>query len=212
MPYVLTMRLTRLIQGGGGDEPESAKKPRRSQRLSASQAAETTPVSKKQHLPSPITQQSSVSSSEAYKEGTVTPPEGRPSQLHHRPYDHNAHLDDLGFSSPPQDTQAFSQFVYPTAALSTEVTDETEEGVWGYLLPLDQKYGKSLVLRKRNACPIPDGMDDFGKSSGDRQSKTNGKDFRKEEDAYEETKLKGIASGGYLIGRHPECGMWLESL
>ena len=198
------MRLTHLIQGGG-DEPDSAKKPRRSQRLSASQP-QTTPVSKKQHLPSPITQQSSVSSSEVYKEGTVTPPEGRPSQIIHRPYDHNAHLDDVGFSSPPQDTQAFSQFVYPTTALSNEVEDEAEEGVWGYLLPLDQKYGKSLVLRKRSACPMPDGMQDFGKSSGDRQSKTNGKDFKKEEDAYEQTKLKGVASGGYLIGRHPECG------
>jgi serine/threonine-protein kinase Chk2 len=199
------MTLTPLNQGGG-DEPDSTKKPRRSQRLSASQA-HTTPVSKKQQLPSPITQQeSSVSSTEQYKEGTVTPPEGRPSQLHHRPYDHNAHPEDLGFSSPPQDTQAFSQFVYPTAALSTEVTDEAEEGVWGYLLPLDQKYGKSLVLRKRNACPMPDGMENFGKSKGDRQSKNNGKDFEAEEEAYEETKLKGIASGGYLIGRHPECG------
>jgi serine/threonine-protein kinase Chk2 len=200
------MRLTHLIQGAGGDGPDSAKKPRRSERLSASQVAQTTPVSKKQHLPSPITQESSVSSSEAYKDGTVTPPEGRPSQLHHKPYDYNANLDDLGFSSPPQDTQAFSQFVYPTAALSAEVKDETEEGVWGYLLPLDQKYGKSLVLRKRSACPMPDGMENFGKISGDMQSKANGKDFKEEEAAYEDTKLKGIASGGYLIGRHPECG------
>jgi serine/threonine-protein kinase Chk2 len=136
----------------------------------------------------------------------VTPPEGRPSQLHHRPYDHNAHHEDLDFSSPPQDTQAFSQFVYPTSVLSTEVTDETEEGVWGYLLPLDQKYGKSLVLRKRTACPMPGGMEYFGKDSGDRHSENNGKDFAAEEEAYEQTKLNGIASGGYLIGRHPECG------
>jgi serine/threonine-protein kinase Chk2 len=197
--------LTHLIQGGGGDEPDSAKKPRRSQRLSASQV-QTTPVSKKQHLPSPITQESSVSSSDQYKEGTVTPPEGRPSQLHHRPFDHNVHLEDVGFSSPPQDTQAFSQFVYPTTALSSEVTDETEEGVWGYLLPLDQKYGKSLVLRKRSACPIPDSLESIGKSSGDRRSINNDKDLAAQEEAYEKTKLKGIASGGYLIGRHPECG------
>ncbi|KAG0650854.1 putative serine threonine-kinase fhkC [Hyphodiscus hymeniophilus] len=196
-------------RGGGGDEPDSAKKPRRSQRLSASQV-QTTPVSKKQHLPSPITHQSSTSSSDHYKEGTVTPPEGRPSQLHHRPYDQQTHLEDLGFSSPPQDTQAFSQFVYPTAALSEEVTDEAEEGVWGYLLPLDQKYGKSLVLKRRNACPMPDGMDNFGKSRGDRHSNKDGKDFEAEEEAYEETKLKGIASGGYLIGRHPECDLIID--
>lgn len=119
--------------------------------------------------------------------------------------DQNSVLDHPGLSSPPQDTQAFSQFVHPTSALSAEVKDELEEGVWGYLLPLDQKYGKSMVLRKRNACPLPDGMKSFGKDGGDRQTK-KGKDFAKEEDAYEQTKFKGIASGGYLIGRHPECG------
>jgi serine/threonine-protein kinase Chk2 len=158
-------------------------------------------------MPSPITQQESTSSSEAYKEATATPPEGRPSQLHHRPLDHNSLVEGHGISSPPQDTQAFSQFVYPTAALSEDVKDEAEEGVWGYLLPLDQKYGKSLVMKKRNACPLPDGMENFGKDSGNRLS-TNGKgkDFAKEEEAYEQTKFKGIASGGYLIGRHPECG------
>jgi serine/threonine-protein kinase Chk2 len=52
---------------------------------------------------------------------------------------------------------------------------------------------------------MPDGMENFGKDKGKRQGK-DGKDFKKEEEAYEDTKLKGIASGGYLIGRHPECG------
>lgn len=83
--------------------------------------------------------------------------------------------------------------------------DEVREGVWGYLLPLDAKYGSSLVLRKRSACPVPKEMSDFGKDTGKRQT-GHGKDFEKEEEAYEETKLKGITSGGYLIGRHPECG------
>lgn len=120
-------------------------------------------------------------------------------------------LNEPGFSSPPQDTQAFSQFVYPTSALSEEVKDETEEGVWGYLLPLDPKYGKSLVLKKRNACPLPGGMEDFGKDSGNKMSANGkGKDYQKEEEAYEQTKLKGIASGGYLIGRHPECGKYIK--
>lgn len=183
-----------------------SKRPRRSSRLSQPQS---TPVSKKQHLPSPITHGESTSSSDAYKEGTATPEGGRPSQLHHRPLDLSAN-EGPGFSSPPQDTQAFSQFVYPTTALSDEVKDETEEGVWGYLLPLDQKFGKSLVLRKRNACPLPDGMANFGKDGGSRQSKDGkSKDFAKEEAAFEQTKLDGIASGGYLIGRHPECGRLL---
>lgn len=191
-------------------EQESAKKPRRSQRLSQSQKeteAVKAPVSKKQYLPSPITHQESTSSSDAYKETTASPEGGRPSQLQHRSPPHDTH----GFSSPPQDTQAFSQFIYPTTALSDEVKDEAEEGVWGYLLPLDQTYGKSLVLRRRNACPLPAGMKDFGKFSGDRLSKDGkSKDFVKEAQAYDETKLAGIASGGYLIGRHPECGMLVK--
>lgn len=178
-----------------------AKKPRRSQRLSQT-AGPSTPVSKKQQLPSPVTKESSdvSNSSEAYKEATATPPEGRPSQLHHRPLDHN--LADVAFSSPPQETQAFSQFMYPSNALSDDVEDEAKEGVWGYLIPLDPKYGKELVLRRRNACPLPDKIPNFGKSKKGGESK----DFEAEEEAYEETKLKGIASGGYLIGRHPECG------
>lgn len=62
-------------------------------------------------------------------------------------------------------------------------------------------------MRKRNACPLPGLNDHFGKDGGARQSKKGkGKDFEAEEEAYEETKLQGIASGGYLIGRHPECG------
>jgi serine/threonine-protein kinase Chk2 len=157
-------------------------------------------------LPSPLTHQASSSASEAYKEATATPPEGRPSQLNHRtPEGSRSPIHAPVFSSPPQDTQALSQFYHPKDALSDEVENEAEEGVWGYLLPLDTKYGTSLVLRKRNACPLPDGMASFGKDGGKRQGKS-GKDFGKEEEAYEETKLKGIASGGYLIGRHPECG------
>jgi serine/threonine-protein kinase Chk2 len=156
-----------------------------------------------------VTHQDSLSSTEAFKEGTATPPEGRPSQIQHRPADHNLAE---GLSSPPQDlpTQAFSQFVYP-ANLSEEVKNEQEEGVWGYLHPLDPQYGKTLVLKKRNACPMP-GANELGKSSNKNKAGA-GKATRltDEEEAYESTKFKGIASGGYLIGRHPECGMILKS-
>ena len=68
--------------------------------------------------------------------------------------------------------------------------------MWGYLIPLDQKYGKPLVLRKRNACLVPDRMDQDNKDAQKEE----------EEEAYDQTKLKGSPSGGYLIGRHPECG------
>ncbi|TAQ83516.1 hypothetical protein B7494_g8157 [Chlorociboria aeruginascens] len=201
-------------RGAAGEGQESAKKPRRSTRLQAQPsevAALSTPVSKKVHLPSPITQLESTSSNDAYKEATATPPEGRPSQLNHRPVDYNALNEVNGLSSPPQDTQVFSQFVKPPDSFSEDVKDEVEEGVWGYLMPVGQKYGKSLVMRKRDACPMPDGMEHFGKDGGDRVS-PNGKrkDFSAEEDAYEQTKFKGTASGGYLIGRHPECDLIVD--
>lgn len=170
---------------------DNSKKPRRSQRNTQ---GPTTPISKKQQLPSPITHQESTSSSDAYKEATATPPEGRPSQIHHRP-----DLVEAGFSSPPQETQAFSQFIFPTG-LSEEVNDEVEEGVWGYLHPLDPQYGKTLVLKKRNACPLPD------TTKTKKANKGKAKTPQKEEENYEDTKIKGVVSGGYLIGRHPECG------
>lgn len=62
--------------------------------------------------------------------------------------------------------------------------------MWGYLIPLDQKYGKSLVLSKRNIC--------------EEETEQDGKDGNAEETP--RTKAKAAAAGGYLIGRHPECG------
>lgn len=189
---------------GSEDDDQDAKKVRRSQRLSGHQK---TPISQKQHLPSPMTHEDSTSSNDAYKEGTATPPEGRPSQIQHRsPELASPTRGGPLASSPPQDTQAFSQPVQLPSILDGDTEDEDEDGVWGYLVPLDPKYGKTLTLRRRNACPLPDGMEDFGANSGKRQSRNGKKSFEKEEKAYEETKLKGIASGGYLIGRHPECG------
>lgn len=63
------------------------------------------------------------------------------------------------------------------------------------------------MLKKRNACPLPEGLPDFGEPPKNGKSK----DFAQEEEAFEQTKFKGIAAGGYLIGRHPECGMSFAS-
>jgi serine/threonine-protein kinase CHEK2 len=110
-------------------------------------------------------------------------------------------------SSPPQDTQPLSQFVDAQAVLADEVEDEVKEGVWGYLVPLDPKYGeKPIVLKKRNACPKPDAVEvaKNEEAAGTRDKPT----ALRQEEAYERTKIgSGAASGGYLIGRHPECGM-----
>lgn len=115
-------------------------------------------------------------------------------------------------SSPPSDTQAFSQFIIPPKSLSWEVEDEEAEGVWGYLVPVDAVFGDTLVLRSRSACPAPYPNGDFGKGTKKRgKGRANTPSYVKEELEYEHDKKKlGFPAGGYLIGRHPECGMTFD--
>ncbi|EJT81601.1 CAMK protein kinase [Gaeumannomyces tritici R3-111a-1] len=186
-------------------ELESFKKPRRSERISHKHGdapeGQKTPVSHKQHLPSPVTHSTTDDSLQSYKEGTVTPPEGRPSQVVHRSPEETLSLAQnslaqQGFSSPLNDTQALpSQLVDPQAALSDEVEDEVKEGVWGYIFPLDTRYGgRCIVLRKRGSCPLPKGSEDE----------------QKDKDKPCDKAKKGLPSGGYLIGRHPECDIVVD--
>ena len=86
--------------------------------------------------------------------------------------------------------------------------DEEAEGVWGYLIPLDSKLGETLVLRKRPACPAPFPHSDFGKGTTSRgKEKVPEQSYGGEEESYEQNKLTmGWPAGGYLIGRHIECG------
>lgn len=108
-------------------------------------------------------------------------------------------------NSPPSDTQPYSQFL-PPAPISYEVEDEEGEGVWGYLIPLDGAVNRSdaLVLRRRAACPVPSTR--VGKTDG--KHKVNPSTYKAQEEGYEKEKAeKGLPAGGYLIGRHPECGM-----
>ena len=191
-------------QPSAGEGQDDSKKPRRSERISSQTQA--TPLKVGTHLPSPLTHQES-STTEAYKEATVSPPEGRPSQIRHRtPVSSPSHP---GLSSPPLDTQPtqpFSQFIYPPK--SVDVEDEEAEGVWGYLIPLDNIFGETLVLRKRSACPAPYPASGFGKGSDERGERGCGSvNFNTEEADYEKNKRNfGFPAGGYLIGRHPECG------
>lgn len=185
-------------------EEQDPKKPRRSQRISSQ--AQTTPLDNKSHLPSPLTHQESTTT-EDYKEATASPPEGRPSQIRHRTPPVSS-PPNPGLSSPPNDTQAFSQFLHPRNAFSHEVEDEVAEGVWGYLVPIDSVFGDTLVLRKRVSCPAPFPDGNFGKGTKKRAKGISGdQSYVKEEIDYEANKRKyGFPSGGYLIGRHPECG------
>ena len=195
------------MQNSVGEEHDP-KKPRRSERISSQ--VQTTPLKDKgkSYLPSPLTHQESTATEE-YKELTATPPEGRPSQIRHRtpPISSPTRQSQL-LSSPPSDTQVFSQFVIPPKSFSLDVEDEEAEGVWGYLVPLDGVFGDTLVCRSRAACPAPYPSGDFGKGTTKRaKGQTGVANYGAEELAYEkEKRISGFPSGGYLIGRHPECG------
>ncbi|KAM0546671.1 hypothetical protein ACHAPJ_010708 [Fusarium lateritium] len=184
------------------DETET-KKPRRAERLSPD--PDKTPVVNKQHLPSPLTHLTD-DSSEPNKEPTATPQQERTPK---KTEDNFSQAQAL--SSPPQDTQPLSQFVDRHPAISDDIEDEIREGVWGYLVPLDPKYGdKPIVLKKRSACPLPDTVGDEAKKDNKNHAETtntkNGKSAAmKDEENFEKKKEKGVSSGGYLIGRHPEC-------
>ncbi|KAF2222203.1 kinase-like domain-containing protein [Elsinoe ampelina] len=172
---------------GSLDNADSMKKPRRSERLSSQNGQNLA------HLPSPVTGNDHsidrVSNSPPavpmIKTPEATSPRG-PSQLH----------------SPPSDTQPFSQFMTP-APYSYEVHDEEGEGVWGYLIPLDNKSGthETLVLKRRSACPMP--MEKTGRTDG--KHRVAKKEYRKQEDSFEKAKVGEVPAGGYLLGRHPEC-------
>jgi serine/threonine-protein kinase CHEK2 len=83
-----------------------------------------------------------------------------------------------------------------------EVEDEEAEGVWGYLIAQDAEASENMVLRKRSACPLPKSK--MGRNVGNgRVAKQT---YEKAEEEFEEKKTLETPSGGYLIGRHPECG------
>ncbi|PFH59485.1 hypothetical protein XA68_12272 [Ophiocordyceps unilateralis] len=170
-------------RGSLPDDTTESKKPRRSDRISQAVAHECkTPVVGKQHLPSPVTRSAD--------DETTSRKTEEPCQA---------------LSSPPQDTQPLSQFFDHHQALPDEVENEVKEGVWGYLVPLDPKYGDGpVVLKRRNACPMADAL--AAAVSGSSAKEKDAKPATIcEAEAYNKTKIQGIASGGYLIGRHPEC-------
>jgi len=204
-------RLIRVFQGSPADaEQESFKKPRRSERIS-SQRPDKTPISTKGQLPSPVTHQTSDGEDEGVteliKEATATPPEGRPSQVAHRDPEEN-YSQRLVFSSPPQDTQAFaSQNIDPNAPLSDDVEDEVKEGVWGYLFPMDTRYGgRCVVLRKRTTCPMANTVAE--EVAPKKRGRKAQKAIAQDEESFDKSKVNDAPSGGYLIGRHPECGTY----
>ncbi|KAF2644253.1 lanosterol 14-alpha-demethylase [Massarina eburnea CBS 473.64] len=152
---------------------------------------------KQGHLPSPVTQ----------KDSTTTPPTEQNSSDSQSQAVRSPKRATGGLSSPPHDTQPFSQFSYPKNSRAYAVDDEEAEGVWGYLVPLDTRSGDVLVLRRRGACPVPSSK--IGSSGCESVSRH---EYERRENKYEAKKIKdGVTSNGYLIGRHPECDRQIES-
>ncbi|EOD50554.1 hypothetical protein GTA08_BOTSDO02773 [Neofusicoccum parvum] len=191
-------QLKRALQSAGEDDTEY-KKPRTEQ-LSADDGPDTPLKKHNVAFPSPLTHAGSTATDPS-KDGTASPPskdnDGASTATGKTTVDHSQRT---GLSSPPSDTQPFSQFVYPPGPWY-EVQDEEGEGVWGYLVPMDDKFGDVLVLKKRSACPVPGPPPlPSGKAMMRKGS------LKKQEDKYEEKKQKdGVPAGGFLIGRHPEC-------
>ncbi|KAK8049795.1 Non-specific serine/threonine protein kinase [Apiospora phragmitis] len=176
-------------------ETSDSKKPRRSERISHNGEHLKTPVTKnQQQLPSPVTALGDNNSSyDATKDRTATPPPpgGPPSQIAQRSPE-ETYSQNQGFSSPPQDTQAFpSQLIEQQAALSDQVEDEVKEGVWVWKMrgPTEEGF-----------LPMPDAV-----SAAPKIKEQNENRALEQEESYEKEKSKGIPAGGYLIGRHQEC-------
>ncbi len=210
-PPGMLRRLIHLLQGSPVDEQESFKKIRRSERLSSQRADHDhdvlkTPVLHNHHLPSPVTRLAGENTPEFDKETTATPPQDRQSQGARRRGEDN-HSQGLAFSSPPQDTQAFSQQDIDPNAPLVEGVDELKDGVWGYLLPLDTRFVRApVVLKKNRTCPPPASSPEPATTA-----KNGAKGNRRASGKAEGQRDTSLFAGGYVIGRHPECGRFFPN-
>ncbi|PWY77155.1 Pkinase-domain-containing protein [Aspergillus sclerotioniger CBS 115572] len=168
------------------------KKPRRSERINSRSISQA--LDSQSYLPTPLTQRESTAT-DSGKEATA-PPNGSSQVLHRRTPSNSEPLH--ASSSPPGDTQALSQFVYPPRAFADEVEDEAAEGVWGYLIPLDDKVRHALVLRKRGSCEERTNTEPTTKARKGAPRKS--KDSVHDQGHFQ-------SPGGYLIGRHHECDL-----
>lgn len=216
-----------------GDDHEE-KKPRRSQRLSQSQAQEipkqapkSAQKAKATHLkapktnghayPSPITHDDSIVTATTVENGdnkdaTISPPPSKNAAGKYREVtpESSSSAPNNGNSSPPQDTQILSQFMYPPRDLGDEFEDE-EEGTWGFLIPVDARVGHRLVMKRRAFCPAPIRPLEINRSTSSSRPVNDPTELRDNEEEYEEEKrTSGFPASGYLIGRHPECDMKLD--
>ncbi|KAG5928105.1 hypothetical protein E4U42_001266 [Claviceps africana] len=203
--------------GSPPEDTAETKKTRRSERLSAHVGpVDKTPIVKAQQLPSPLTNTTNGGFDDASKNAdaapTTTPTTpATPARNHDGltpPATDEAFGQSPTLSSPPHDTQPHSQYVDRHPELSDEVEDEVKEGVWGYLTPLDPKYGDGpIALKKRSSCPKPDSV--AAAVNGENQGPNKKPSPLEAAEAYDRIKT---SSGGYSIGRYPECDIVVKNL
>lgn len=115
----------------------------------------------------------------------------------------------LHVSSPPQDTQPLSQFIYPARDFEPDVDEE--EGTWGLLYPINPEHGSKLVMKQRSFCPAPVKPLEVSRNTVRSKKRNKDKSLVENEEEYEKTKHEdGFPAGGYLVGRHPECDLILD--
>jgi len=107
-------------------------------------------------------------------------------------------------------TQPFSQIIFPSHSLAYEVDDEEKEGVWGYLIPVDGKTSKygTLIMKERLGCS----KEEADTMKAKEKQVVSKDEYKSQEHEVEKNKQDEPPSQGYLLGRHPECGMYLDYL
>lgn len=160
----------------------------------------------KHPYPSPLTHTESTTTAATAPKEDTEPPEAHVVPRGTTP---DSFADLNGFSSPPQETQALSQFVYPPRDLGDELDEE--EGTWGILFPVNQGVGHRLVMKRRAFCPAPIKPLEINRGTTASRKVQKKDALVRNEEEYEKEKIQdGFPAGGYLIGRHPECDMRLD--
>jgi serine/threonine-protein kinase CHEK2 len=135
------------------------------------------------------------------KDRTVTPPSENPTDIQQlmSPHPNDPPFGSQNYGDMSQ-TQRFSQGMTQIPTSAYEVPNEEQEGVWGYLVPVDGRLGffEPVVLKDRHAC-TPSNPDTK------ENTKVSKHTYTKQEENIEKSE-KCKPAKGYLIGRHPECG------
>ena len=180
MAYVLTS--SSFLQLDTDGDSNELKKPRLSQRVSGQKEQEETPMDYEDYIPDPLKDISS-SAQDLHRKATATPESRELSPLL------------LSSQSPQEDSTALSQFMSSDRARVGSMVGETDEGAWGYLIPL---FRKDLIKPQEGPLVL---------KTPYRGAKRDGSTERNADN--KQGQSSDQVSGGYLIGRHPACGKYI---